>query len=107
MADRLKTRVRANFKKTSQKAGYSPDYTIEAEWGGDDMDDEEALYRWGQLIEQVRNRAFLEVNTLNVREGYPIIPTDVVKHEEDNSGVFTSVREHIEHIDEDTGEVTE
>jgi hypothetical protein len=96
MADRIKTRVRSNYKKTSQKVGYSPDFTVEAEWGGDDMDDEEALYRWGQLITQVRRRAFDEVNLLNAAEGFPQVQHEDVVAVNYTEGPVSVHRERVE-----------
>jgi hypothetical protein len=104
VADRLKTRVRANFRQTSVKHGYRPDFTIEVEWAGDDPEaDEDGLYRFGSLIQEVERKAFAKVNELNVREGYPLIPLDVplIREEESTNG-GTRFRER---IDEETGEI--
>jgi hypothetical protein len=110
MADRLKTRMRLNIKKTSQKAGYSPDFTVEAEWVGQDFNDteadEEALYRFGILIKELEKKAFDEVNYLNVREGYPIIGTEIATRETETFGNVTTVSERVERVDEETGEIT-
>jgi hypothetical protein len=103
-----------NIKKTSQKAGYSPDFTIEAEWSGQDFRederDEEALHRWGTLIKEAERKAFEEVNFLNAREGYPLIGVgDVIHDEYQDNGRTIAVMgmDRAERIDEETGEIYE
>lgn len=105
MAERLKTRARINFKSANMKQGYRPDFTIEVEWLGDDIDgsnDEEALYRLGQLINHTEKLAFSKVNEMNLREGFPLVPLDSVVREQESTNGGTRITER---IDDDSGEI--
>ena len=104
MAERLKTRARVNIKPTNMKQGYRPDFTVEIEWAGDSFeDDEEGLYRVGKMLDELERRAFAKVNEMNVREGFPLVPTDTYVRETEDTNGGTRITDRS--VDPETGEI--
>lgn len=71
MSTRVQTRVRINTTRTA-KEGWIPDTTIEFQWDGQGLgeeQDEEALHQIGVLLKQVRQIAYKECDERNAAEG--------------------------------------
>lgn len=71
MSTRVRTRTRVNITRT-EKSGYIPDTTVEYEWDGlgvGEEQDADALYQLGILLKEVRLIAFKECDERNRMEG--------------------------------------
>jgi hypothetical protein len=102
MPEKIRTRLRCNIKRVSVKDGYRPDITVEVDWSGDDLDDEEALYRFGSWLNELDKKAFEKANEMNLREGFPMVALGSSKREQESTNGGTRV--HMG-VDLETGEI--